>query len=97
MSLMTSPGCKLELHADGVECSPIFPRHLDDAVDFFGLKLKLLGWHDLILLHCQHDLGFKIRLLLLSAAPLAAKLHFVPNRCPFLSPAKLVTVPAQLF
>ena len=40
-------GGKLELLADGVESSAIFPRHLYNSVDLFRLKLKLLGWHDL--------------------------------------------------
>lgn len=56
-------GGQLELQADGVESRAIFPRHLDDAVDLFWLKLKLSGWHDLTLLQCQSDLGFEIRLL----------------------------------
>jgi len=56
-------GGPLELHADGVERGPIFPCHLDDAVDLFWLKLSLLGWHDLTLLLCQRDPGFELRLL----------------------------------
>lgn len=36
-------GSKIKLDANGVERCSIFPRHLDDVVDLFWLKIWILG------------------------------------------------------